>query len=758
MNPAAANPRSTLAPSSTFGSAQPPADDVLDIGHYLDILGANKFLIAAITAIALGIGMCVALFTKPVYEANLLVQVEDAENNANKSFLGEAASMFDVKTATSAEMEIIRSRAVIGRAVEATGQAIGAEPRYLPVIGGWLSRRAQGLSNPGLLGFGGYVSGNEKIAVSRFVVPAPVEGYDFVVTAKGEGAYELYYHDWNESIAGKVGVPLVANTPSGRVELLVTQIAGKPGAEFLIVRRSLNQMIDSLQSRLVLNERGKQSGVIDVALQDTDRARLAQILNAIGAQYVRQNVERKAEEAQKTLSFLDDQLPSYKKQMENSEEVYSRFRNQKGTVAFDEEAKLILATEVDRQSKLLEARQKRRELTARFTDNHPMMQTLDSQISALSGEIGGIQSRVKALPGIQQDAVRMERDVKVNTTLYQSLLNQAMQLRLVKEGKVGNARLLDNAVVPENPVKPKRQTILAVALAAGLLMGILMAFVRNAFVEQRIKDPDELEDSIGLPVFSTIPHSPLQLGLARKRLTGATGARLLALEMPDDPAVESLRSLRTAMQFAMIESSNNRVVISSATPGAGKSFVTANFAVLMALAGKKTLVIDADMRRGHMHQYFGLQRHGGLSELIAGSLTIQQTVHRNVVTQLDFLATGQLPPNPSELLTSASFLAALEKLSEMYELVIIDTPPVLVAADTATIAAQAGTVLLVARAGVSTMGELKESTRRLALTGKAASGLLLNAIDTKRRNFGTYKYGRYRYTNYNYESVLPEEQ
>jgi tyrosine-protein kinase Etk/Wzc len=427
-------------------------------------------------------------------------------------------------------------------------------------------------------------------------------------------------------------------------------------------------------------------------------------------------------------------------------------------VAFSEEAALILGQSVDRQTKLLDAQQRRRELESRFTSAHPAVQTLDNQIAALKSDRGSIQERIKGLTAIKQEAVRMERDVKVNTELYQSLLNNALQLRLVKEGKVGNVRVLDEAVIPTQPVKPNRKVIMAAAFALGLFLGIVAAFIRSSFVEQRLRDPHEVEADTGLPVFSTIPLSPSQSAIAKRRLSGATGVRLLAIENPDDPAVESLRSLRTAMQFAMLESPNNRVLISGPTPGVGKSFVTANFAALMAAAGKRTLLIDADLRRGHTHQYFGLQRHGGLSELIAGSLTVQQTVHRQVVPNLDFLATGQLPPNPAELLVSDSFKTTLERLSEQYDLVVIDTPPVLVAADTSTVAAHAGTVLLVARADQSTMGELKESTRRLAMGGKAATGVLLNAMDLGRRTFAPYKYGRYRYTSYNYESILPEEQ
>ena len=748
--------QSTLSPGPSAGVAPLPEEDV-DLGHYFEALVAQKWLIAAITVIVLAIGVVYAMLQRPIYESNLLIQVEDTEG-ASKTFLAEATSAFDVKTPSSAEMEIIRSRTVLGKAVDATGLDIVARPRYVPYIGAWMARRATALSDPGFLWMKGYVSGTEQIAVSRFTVPLSLDASTFKVVAKAGGQYSLEHPSLAQPLTGNVGTLLKGSSNDGPIELLVARLAGKPGAEFDLTKLSRLSTVNGLQLSLGLLERGKQSGIISASLQGENPVELAQVLNAIGAQYVLQNIERKAAEAQKTLAFLDVQLPLFKRQLEQSEEVYNRFRNQRGTVVFTEEASLALGTAVDRQTKLLEAQQRRRELEGRFTANHPSVQTLDAQIAALTRDIGDVQTRIKGLPALQQEAVRMERDVKVNTELYQSLLNNAMQLRLVKEGKVGNVRVLDEAVVPEGPIKPNRQTMVFIALALGLFLGVLVAFVRNALIEQRIKDPHEVETQTALPVFSTIPLSGAQTAIGQRRLTGATGVRLLAIEHPDDLAVESLRSLRTAMQFAMLEAPNNRVMITGATPGVGKSFVTSNFAALMAAAGKRTLLIDADLRRGHLHQYLGLQRHGGLSELIAGSLTVQQTVHRQVVPNLDFLATGQLPPNPAELLTSDSFTSTLERLSEQYDMVVIDTPPVLVASDTAAIAAHAGTVLLVARANLSSMGELKESTRRLALGGKAATGVLLNAMDAKKRAYGGYKYGRYRYTNYNYESILPDEQ
>jgi tyrosine-protein kinase Etk/Wzc len=748
---------SSLTPKTNPTSMSVADEEDLDLGHYIDVLLANKWLIAIVTIVVFLAGAGYAFLERPIYESNMVIQVEEPDTS-NKGILTEAGGLFDVKTPASAEIEIIRSRMIAGQAVEATKLYIAASPRFIPYIGGWLARRATGLSEPGFLGFDGYVSGVERIGVSQFNVPAHMEGGLFTLTAKADGQYTLEYPGLSAPLAGTVGTLLKADTGQGPIELMVSELAGKPGAQFNLYRFAKLPTTIGLQSRLNLSERGKASGIINVALQDIDPFKLTRVLNAVGEQYVRQNIERKAAEAAKTLSFLDVQLPLFKRQLEASEEVYNRYRNQRGTVSLTEEAALILGQAVDRQAKLLEAQQRRRELESRFTSAHPTVQTLDSQIAALNRDIGDIQNRIKGLPAVQQEAVRMERDVKVNTELYQSLLNNALQLRLVKEGKVGNVRVLDEAVMPQYPVKPNRNVIMAAALALGLFLGIVAAFVRSSFIEQRIRDPHEVEADTGLPVFSTIPISAAQNAIAKRRLSGATGVRLLAIENPDDPAVESLRSLRTAMQFAMLESANNRVLITGPTPGVGKSFVTANFAALMAAAGRRVLLIDADLRRGHTHQYFGLQRHGGLSELIAGSLTVQQTVHRQVVPSLDFLATGQLPPNPAELLVSDSFKTMLERLSEQYDLVVIDTPPVLVAADTATVATHAGTVLMVARADVSTMGEIKESTRRLAMGGKGATGMLLNAMDVGRRAYSAYKYGRYRYTNYNYESILPEEQ
>lgn len=744
-------------PVGSIQSKNSSSEDEIYLREYWDIIVDNRWLVSGIAALGLTLGLAYAFLAKPVYESNLLIQVEDSAASA-KSFLGEAASLFDVKTPASAEIEIIRSRMVIGRAVDATVHHVRAVPHRLPFIGDWLARKADTLSNPGLLGFGGWVHGKESISVAQFDVPPEYENEKFSLKVTGEKTFTLDNDDLATPASGEVGKPLKVQLGTGEVVLNVASFAGNVGAEFRLTRMPRLEAIEDLQDDLKLVEKGRQSGVIDASLRDTDRDRLLAILNEIGAQYVRQNVERKAAEAQKTLAFLDVQLPEFKKQLEKSEEAYNKYRNQQGTVSLDEEAKLVLAQSVDLQARLFEAQQKRRELVSRFTSEHPSVKALDDQIAAWNREINALNSKIRALPAVQQDAVRLERDVKVNNELFQQLRNNALQLQLIREGKIGNVRLLDQAAMPLKPVRPKKGLTAGAALIAGLFMGVVAAFIRSTWF-RGVRSPQEVEAQTGLSVYTTIPLSEAQQVVAQRVAAKAKGMHVLAEIAPRDVAVEALRSLRTAIQFTMLEASNNRVLITGGTPGVGKSFVSSNFAAVMASAGRRVLLIDADLRKGHLNQYFGITRENGLAEAIAGLIPQDSAVRRAVLPNLDFIPTGHYPPNPAELLVSAAFGHLLDSMSETYDLVIIDSAPVLVAADTTSIATRVGTLFLVARADQTFVGDIIESVRQLSHAGKSPTGVLFNAMDLTRRHYGryTYRYGAYNYANYRYKYGVDQD-
>ncbi len=730
--------------------------DGINLTEYWDILVDNRWLVAIVVAVFLLLGTAYALLGKPVYEINVAVQVEDTGNSAG-SFLGDASSsLLSVKTPAAGEIAILRSRAILGKAVENTKLYISARPRYAPLVGSWLSRRATELSDPGFMGLSGYVTGTEQIIVPQFDVPTDFEEKPFTLTLGTDGQYELSHPDIDKPMKGAIGTLLTANipnVPNGSLKLLVRSISAKPGAQFQLIRSSTQQTLLTLQDNLKVVEKGKQSGVLDVSWKSGDAEKLTQLLNEIGRLYVRQNMERKAAEAEKTLGFLDTALPQFKTQLEQSEDIYNRYRNQNGTVSLDDEAKNALTQTVDLQSKLLEAEQQRRELTARFTSEHPAVQTLDTQVVAWKSAIATIDARIRKMPELQQNTVRMQRDIKVNTDLYVSLLNSSLQMRLAKEGKVGNVRLLDEAIVPEEPVWPKRPLVIVLALILGLAAGIAAAVARSSYFGG-IRNPGEIETHTGLNVYSSIPLSAVQRTLDRNIENKVAGKHVLAHLHSENPAVESLRSLRIALQFAMLEATNNRLLISGATPGIGKTFISVNFAAITAAAGKRILLIDADLRKGRVNQFLSIPRSSGLSELIAGTLSFEKAVRPSGLPNLDIITTGVLLPNPAELLMSESFVHVLEKLSPNYGLVIIDTAPVLVAADTASVAPLASTLLLVACAEKTQLGELNESVRRLAHAGRSVNGVILNAIDLSRRHAGSggYKYGAYHYLQYTYKT------
>jgi tyrosine-protein kinase Etk/Wzc len=274
-----------------------------------------------------------------------------------------------------------------------------------------------------------------------------------------------------------------------------------------------------------------------------------------------------------------------------------------------------------------------------------------------------------------------------------------------------------------------------------LFLGVVLALVRKA-MKGGIDEPGKIERLLrARVVYATVPHSANQEKLARKTRGDGAMLPLLAQVMPEDPAIESLRSFRAAMQFSMPHFKSNIVMLAGPTRNLGKSFVSANFAAVMAASGKRVLLIDADLRNGHLHRYFGVSREQGLSQAISGAMPVDQAIHRGVLENLDFIPTGALPPNRSEFLLHLNFGGMLETVSANYDLVLLDPPPILAVADALIIGAHAGAVFIVTRAGITTESEINESIKRLNHAGISPQGVLFNDMVMRlgpRRSHYTY--------------------
>lgn len=720
--------------------------DEIHLSDYIAVVADSWKIIVAIAALVLLLGVVYAFVAKPVYRADAMIQVEDSANSTQNA-LGELASIFDTKQTADAEIELIRSRLVVGHTVEALHLDISVQARYFPFVGA-LSARLAGnkkLADP-WFGLKRFAWGGEKIDVVRFEVPKERYGAKFEIVAREGEKYQLVSPEGDVVLTGTVGQTARGQDQYGPVELTVTRLRARPETEFALSRASTQATIMGLQTALVIAEKTKQSGIIGVSLDGADGVRTAEILNTLASAYVQQNIDRKSAEAEHTIAFLDQQLPQLRKQLDQSEDRYNAFRNQKGTVDLTEESRLLLQQIVDGKTKLVDLEQQRVEMAQRFTEAHPALAALNAQIGALQVQLEQLNKRVLTLPDTEQSALRLLRDVRVNTELYTNLLDSAQQLRIVKAGQVGNVRVVDYAVVTDAPVKPKRPLVILLAALLGLVIGTVTAFAKHALFGG-IKHSAEIEKAIDLPVYATIPHSQAQINLQQAMDRGRPGPYVLATVDSEDLAVEGIRSLRTAMQFALLEAKNNVIVIAGPRPDVGKSFVSVNLSAVLASGGRRVLLIDADMRRGNVHSYLGVSKQPGLSDVVTG-VNVDDAILRDVVPGVDLLPKGSLAPNPAELLLSDRFKALLESVSQRYDLVIVDTPPVLAVTDSTVIGRLAGATLLVVRHGQHPRAELIECANRLRAGGAELKGALLT--DVPRHRFG---YGSYYSGYYGYESV-----
>jgi tyrosine-protein kinase Etk/Wzc len=220
---------------------------------------------------------------------------------------------------------------------------------------------------------------------------------------------------------------------------------------------------------------------------------------------------------------------------------------------------------------------------------------------------------------------------------------------------------------------------------------------------------------------------------------------ILAVDSPEDAAIESLRNLRTALHFGMMDVKNNCIMIAGPSPTVGKSFVSINLAAVLTRPDKKVLLIDADMRRGHLHQYLGLQRENGLSEFISGDIPIGEALHPTSIPNLTLIPTGTMPPNPAELLLHQRFTNCLKVLGPHYDHIIIDSPPILAVTDATIIGQMAGGTLMVLKAGEHPMREIEQAVKRLKQAGVNVRGLLFNDVNVQSQRYGAGKYS-YQYS------------
>ncbi|MDC9726758.1 MAG: polysaccharide biosynthesis tyrosine autokinase, partial [Candidatus Thioglobus sp.] len=676
-------------------------EDEIDLSELLGTLIEAKWLISIIAGMFLVGGVFYALIATPIYQADAVLQIE--EKSGGMPGLSDFAEMFPADTAASTEIEIIKSRNIIGKVVDKLDLTLNATPKYFPVIGEPIARRYSGVgvaeSN---FGMDSYAWGGERIQLQRLVLPSHLNE-DGVVLVAGKGQqYTLTAIGGEPLLTGTVGEVVSVKG----VEIFVSELVARAGTKFNLNQSSRMKAIKDLQENIKVSERGKKTGILRISLDGDNPELIARVVDVVSNLYLRQNVERMSEEAESGLKFLQQQLPLIKDEMEAAEIELNSYRTSKSSVNLTLEAQSLLNNVVTIEARLAEFEVKRSDLSKKYTEVHPIMVTLNNQEVKLKEQLGKINTRANSLPKTQQEILRLSRDVEVATTIYTQLLNKVQELKVAKAGMVGNVRIIDTALTAEKPIKPKKSMIVLLSLVLGLFLGIAVAFVRRA-MSKGVEDPDSIEKNIGIPVYANIPLSIKQVLLDKDVVAGKAKHTILCEHDPKDQSIEGLRSLRTNLHFALLEAKNNIVMITGPAPGVGKSFVSTNFAHVVAQANQKVLLIDADMRKGHINKEYDMTRGPGLSELIIGEVDKAAAVRSSGFENVDVLTTGNMPPNPSELLMHENFEKYLSEFSKDYDLVLIDTPPLLAVTDAAVIGRLCGTTFVLLRYGVHSMAEIQ---------------------------------------------------
>lgn len=717
----------------------------IDLAHLFATFVNNRGLILGITGFFAALGIAYALLATPVYMATAMIQIEP--KNGLPSLTDVVSSNPPVSPAQT-EIALLKSRSVVGQAVDNLNLDIIIKPHHFPIIGGFMARRFEP-SEEGELGwypagFDTYAWGGEVLEITDLIVPETLYGEELTLEAAEGNAFILRDPSGEVVLQGSVGDTVTSDA----FTITVTKLIARPGTTFTVIKNRTYNTTESYQERLAAGERGKQSGIVNVTLEDTDPQKAVRVLEEVAQLYVEQNVARNAAEATQSLEFLSKQVPEVRKQLERAQTALNKYQTGASSVDISAETQSVLDRIVDLEKQISELNLQRSEMERRFTRQHPNFQALMNQIGLLQQKKAELEAQIKTLPSTQQELLRLNRDVEVATETYSMLLNKTQELDIIRAGTVGNVRIIDHAAADlDDPVKPNKPLVVIVATLLGGLIAVLFVYVREA-LKRGVENPEDIERQ-GIPVYAAIPFSEKQ-GQLEKRLANfkrdkSSASYLLSVNDPADLATEAMRSLRTSLHFAMIEAKNNVLMITGPSPGVGKSFVTSNLAVVTAQSGKKVLLIDADMRKGYLHKVMRCQSDKGLSDILSGRITLFDAIQKTQLNNLHVVTHGQLPPNPSELLMHENFARFVKEVGAMYDLVIFDTPPILAVTDAALVGSQAGTTLMVTRYGLNGIKEIEAAKRRLEQNGLLVKGVIFNAVERKTSAYGEYGYYQYEY-------------
>ena len=743
-------------------SAAKEDNDEIDLMALLFAILRGWKTILFFAILGLIIGVLYSRYVNPTFQSDALIQIDEQSKgiSALGSDISELIGSEDSKAQT--EAELIRSRMILEPVVnllhlriKLTDPTIGYVDRIKNAATPTQINKPEGVS---------LKTQDGEVQVSQFNVSQDYLNQTFTLTRSATG---FVLSNGFDDFKGQIGQAHQFRGTEGQIHITVNDLPAD-GYPIHITKQSLHNTTNDINNALSVVEKGKQTGIIEMSMTGPNQQQVTSILKQIIVSYVDQNQSRGSEETTQTINFMETQIPNLKKKLEESEEVFNRFRKKYGTIDVSKEAELLLTENSQIDVQLNELKLKKADLTTYYTEEHPLVIQINEQLAVLNDRKQDIDDTVAGLPEIQREFLQLSADTAINREIYLTLLKNYEQLKIVRAGQIGYARIIDLPINTFKAIAPKKLLIWVLATLLGTMLGTMLVLVKN-MLRNVVKDPERLEAKTGVPVIATIPRSPILTRLGRKKSPN----RLLAYADNNSLSYEAIKSLRTNLMFGMPTQGRagqraKVILITGESPGVGKSFISSNLTEVFAQLDKKTLIIDADMRLGELHKVFNMDQHNGLADYLTQDTThlsrdntqllkidaVQESshlasfIHSTGIDNIDFMPRGEHPRNPASLLANGSFDHLMTELNLHYDYIIIDSPPILAASDAMILAQHADKVLMVTRYDDSIEGQLVYAVNQMNKANIKVDGIILNDVQQGILSKYSYHYS-YAYGNNN---------
>ncbi|MGE6481119.1 GNVR domain-containing protein [Psychrobacter namhaensis] len=747
-------------------SASKEDNDDIDLMALLFAILRGWKTILFFALIGLLIGVLYGRYVNPTFKSDALIQIE--ENSQGISALGTSASELIAPQASKAqtEAELIRSRMILEPVVNKLNLRIQlSDPSigYLDKIKS--DRIATQINTPDGVSLR---TEDGDAQVSQFNVSQAYLNQTFTLTRSATG---FVLSNGFDDFKGQFNKSHLFKGADGQIQITVTDLPLN-SHPIKITKQSLQTTTDIINSKLSVVEQGQQTGIVELSMTGPNQQQVSLILKEIILSYIDQNQTRGSEETTKTIKFMETQIPTLKKKLEASEAEFNEFRAKNGTIDVSQEAEILLSENAQIDSQLSELKLKKAELTTYYTEDHPLVIQINDQLTVLNSRKQRINDTIAGLPEVQREFLQLSEDTAINREIYLTLLKNYEQLKVVRAGQIGYARIIDLPINTFNAIAPNKPQIWVLATLLGAMLGAVLVLLKS-LLRNVVKDPERIEAKTGVPVVATVPRSPL---LTRLRKNKKAPNRLLAYVDHNSLSYEAIKSLRTNLMFGMpVQGRGGQrakvILITGERPGVGKSFISANLTEVFAQLDKKVLIMDADMRLGELHKMFSMSQENGLADYLSQDTLSQSTthfsqentqvleavntqavsnlasfIHPTGIDNVDFMPRGEHPRNPASLLANGCFNTLMAELNLHYDYIVIDSPPVLAASDAMILAQHADKVLMVTRYDVSIEGQVVYAVNQMNKANIQVDGIILNDVQQGITSKYSYHYS-YAYGN-----------